>query len=169
MSESTLSALIGWNRAEAKRWHAWFSTHPDALNVSMGSGGGVSGAGVNIATVRKLILHTFAVDLRYGQRLVGLPVAAFENIEASTIDELFALAERGSELLAGWLAQATNADLDRIHTFMTLSAGELTATARKVLVHSCTHHVRHWAQIATVLRMNGHKSDWLHDFLLCDA
>jgi hypothetical protein len=36
-------------------------------------------------------------------------------------------------------------------------------------LHSSTHHVRHWAQIATVVRMNGMKSDWPHDFLLSDA
>lgn len=160
MSEPTLSALIGWNRTEAKRWHAWLTAHPSALEVSMGSGAG---------SVRKAIFHTFAVDLRYAQRLVGLPVAAFENIEASDTEALFALAERAYGLLAGWLAQATSADLERSHTFMTLSAGERTASARKILVHCCTHHVRHWAQIATVLRMNGQKSDWPHDFLFSDA
>lgn len=160
MSEPTLSALIGWNRTEAKRWHAWFTTHPGALEVSMGVGAG---------SVRKAIHHTFAVDLRYGQRLVGLPVSAFETIEAADTDALFALAERTYGLLEGWLAQATSADLEHIHTFMTLSAGERQASGRKILVHCCTHHVRHWAQIATVLRMNGKKSDWPHDFLFCDA
>lgn len=160
MSEPTLSALIAWNRVEAGRWHAWFTAHPAALEVSMGSRAG---------PVRKAILHTFAVDLRYAQRLVGLPVSAFEHIEAADTAALFALADRAYGLLDGWLAQATPADLERIHTFMTLSAGERTASARKILVHCCTHHVRHWAQIATVLRMHGQKSDWPHDFLFSDA
>lgn len=164
MSEPTLAALLAWNRAETRRWHAWFAAHPAALEVSMGPG-----AGPGTATVRKAIHHTFAVDLRYGQRLTGLPVSAFETIEAGDLEALFALAERGQALLGGWLARATSADLDRVHTFMTLSAGERTATGRKILVHSCTHHVRHWAQIATVLRANGRKSDWPHDFLLNDA
>jgi uncharacterized damage-inducible protein DinB len=160
VGEATLSGLIGWNRAESRRWHAWFTAHPAALAVPMGAGAG---------TVRQAIHHTFAVDLRYGRRLVGLPVPAFEHIEAGTTDELFALAEQAYGLLDGWLAQATSADLDRVHTFMTLSAGEQRATARKILVHCCTHHVRHWAQIATMLRVGGQKSDWPHDFLLSDA
>ncbi len=160
MSEPTLPALIAWNRTEAKRWHGWFTVHPRALEVSMGPSAG---------SVRKAIFHTFAVDLRYGLRLVGLPVAAYEHIEAGDTDALFDIAERAYGLLDSWLMQATSADLDRIHTFMTLSAGERTATARKILVHSCTHHVRHWAQIATVLRMNGQKSGWPHDFLFSDA
>lgn len=160
MSEPTLAALIAWNRAEAKRWHAWFTANPIALDVSMGSGAG---------TVRKSIHHTFVVDLRYGQRLVGLPVSAPETVDAGDIDSLFALGERAGEMLAGWLAQATPAELDRVFTFTTISAGELSATARKIVLHSSTHHVRHWAQIATVLRMNKMKSDWPHDFLLSDA
>jgi uncharacterized damage-inducible protein DinB len=164
MAEPTLSALLAWNRAETRRWHAWFAAHPAALEVSMGPG-----AGAGTASVRKAIHHTFAVDLRYGQRLVGLPVSAFEHIEAGDLDALFALAERAHGLLDGWLARATDAELERVHTFTTLSAGERTATGRKILVHACTHHVRHWAQIATVLRANGCKSDWPHDFLLTDA
>lgn len=160
MSDPILSALLSWNRSEARRWKAWFTAHPGALDVSLGAGAG---------TVRKAIHHTFVVDLRYGQRLTGLPVSAFETVDVADLDGLFALAERALDLLDGWLASATPAMLDHVYTFMTLSAGERSASARKILLHTCTHHVRHWAQIATVLRMNGQKSDWPHDFLLSDA
>lgn len=159
MPEPTLHALLAWNRAESRRWHAWFLAHPAALDLPTGNG----------SSVRAVIRHVFAVDLRYAQRLAGQPVSAFETIEAHGIDDLFALAERAHGLLAGWLATATEADLARIHTFMTLSAGERTASARKIVVHACTHHERHWAQIATLVRMQGMKSDWPHDFLFCDA
>lgn len=161
MSEPILHALLEWNRAENRRWHTWFLAHPSALELSMGAG--------STSTVRGMIRHVFAVDLRYAQRLVGLPVSAFETIDVSDVAGLFGLAERAQNLLAGWLASATAADLDRSHTFMTLSAGERTASARKIMTHTCTHHVRHWAQIATVLRMQGQKSDWPHDFLFSDA
>jgi uncharacterized damage-inducible protein DinB len=160
MGEPTLSALLAWNRAESRRWKAWFAAHPAALDLPMGAGGG---------TVRKAIHHTVVVDLRYGQRLTGLPVSAFETIDVGDLDGLFALAERAHDLLEGWLAGATPAMLDQVHTFMTLSAGERSASARKILLHACTHHVRHWAQIASVVRMHGLKSDWPHDLLLSDA
>lgn len=160
MSEPTLHALLAWNRAEIARWNTWFAANPAAMEVSMGPGAG---------TVRKAIHHTFAVDLRLGQRLVGLPMSAVDHIEVSDAPGLFALAMRANDVLVGWLNQATTADLEQVHTFMTLSAGERSATARKILVQACAHHVRHWAQIATVLRMNGQKSDWPHDFLFSDA
>ncbi len=161
MSEPVLAALLAWNRAESRRWHAWFASHPAALDLSMGAG--------TTASMRTSIRHIFAVDLRYAQRLVGLPVSPFESIDVADVDGLFALGERAHALLAGWLATASAADLDHVHTFMTLSAGEQTASARKIVTHACTHHVRHWAQIATVLRLHGQPSGWPHDFLLSDA
>ena len=162
MGEPTLSALLAWNRTETRRWHAWFAAHPaTVLDLPFGEG--------RIATIRGLIHHTFVVDLRYAQRLAGQPVTAYEAIDEHHLDGLFALAERAHTLLAGWLEQATTAELDREHTFPTLSAGTRTASARKIVIHACTHHVRHWAQIATVLRSHGHPSDWPHDFLMSDA
>jgi uncharacterized damage-inducible protein DinB len=161
MSEPTLHALLAWNRTESRRWHTWFRAHPPALGVWMGRG--------SRATVRTQIHHVFAVDLRYAQRLVGLPVSTIETLDVRDLDGLFALGERAHALLAGWLTTASEADLDRLHSFTTLSAGERTASARKIVIHACTHHVRHWAQIATVLRIHGHPSDWTHDFFLSEA
>lgn len=162
LGDPVLSALLAWNRAETRRWHTWFSARPAMLlDLPFGEG--------RIATIRGLIHHTFVVDLRYAQRLAGLPVTAYESLDEHDLDGLFALAERAHGLLAGWLEHATPAELDREHTFQTLSAGTLTASARKIVIHACTHHVRHWAQIASALRSQGHRSDWPHDFLMSDA
>jgi len=40
----------------------------------------------------------------------------------------------------------------------------LTATPRKIVVHILLHQIRRWAQIATLLRLNGLVDDF-HDFL----
>jgi uncharacterized damage-inducible protein DinB len=161
MCDPVLQALLAWNRAECVRWGTWFAAHPEALALGLGAGAG--------GTVRQAIHHVFAVDLRYAQRLMGLPVAAFETIEADGCAELFALGVRAQDLLSAWLARATPAELAQDHTFMTLSAGERRASARKILLHATTHHVRHWAQLATILRQHGSRGDWAHDFLLSDA
>ena len=39
-----------------------------------------------------------------------------------------------------------------------------TATPRKIVVHVLMHEIRHWAQIGTLLRLNG-IVDEFHDFL----
>jgi uncharacterized damage-inducible protein DinB len=38
------------------------------------------------------------------------------------------------------------------------------ATPRKIVVHTLMHEIRHWAQIGTLLRLNG-LVDEFHDFL----
>ena len=40
----------------------------------------------------------------------------------------------------------------------------LKATPRKIIIHVLTHEIGHWAQIATVLRLNGFKGEF-HDFI----
>jgi uncharacterized damage-inducible protein DinB len=40
----------------------------------------------------------------------------------------------------------------------------LSASPKKIVVHVLMHEIRHWAQIATLLRLNGFKGDF-HDFL----
>ncbi len=135
MSEPALPALLAWNRAENQRWHAWFRDHPAALDLPLGAG--------SAGTIRSLIRHVFAVDMRYAQRLLGLPVSSLETIDAVDVDSLFALAARANEMLTSWLAGAGQGDLAHRYTFMTLSAGERSASARKSLIHTCTHQVRH--------------------------
>ena len=54
--------------------------------------------------------------------------------------------------------------------FDTLSAGRLTGSARKIVAHALVHGVRHWAQLATILRQQGRPTTgWQHDLLLSDA
>jgi hypothetical protein len=46
---------------------------------------------------------------------------------------------------------------------------ELKASKRKMIVQALTHSIRHWAQLATSLRQQGMKQDWIHDFLMSKA
>jgi uncharacterized damage-inducible protein DinB len=39
-----------------------------------------------------------------------------------------------------------------------------TATPRKIITHVLMHEIRHWAQIGTMLRLDGIVDDF-HDFL----
>jgi uncharacterized damage-inducible protein DinB len=46
----------------------------------------------------------------------------------------------------------------------TLMNNSLRATPRKIIVHVLMHEIRHWAQVATLLRLNGVAGEF-HDFL----
>jgi uncharacterized damage-inducible protein DinB len=44
----------------------------------------------------------------------------------------------------------------------------LKATPKKIVTHVLLHEIRHWAQIATLLRLTGVTDDF-HDFLFSPA
>ena len=162
LDQLSFRELLAYVSQETDRWHAWLrGQSPAVLDLSLGDGGR--------GTVRDMIVHIFAVERRYADRLLGDPVTPYEDLPSATVDDLFGIHHGARERLARFLAQATDEDWSRELTFQTISAGELSATVRKVFVHALLHGVRHWAQLATTLRQAGHPTDWGHDILLSDA
>jgi uncharacterized damage-inducible protein DinB len=54
---------------------------------------------------------------------------------------------------------------ETILEFQTRSAGTLRASCRTYLVHLLTHSIRHYAQLATLVRHQGMKHNWTADYL----
>jgi uncharacterized damage-inducible protein DinB len=154
--------LLAYRDAETARWRAWFEAHPaGVLDVRLSDG--------EIGSVRRLVRHIFAVELRYAQRLAGAPVTDWGEFREETLQEIFALGERARALVGEFLAGASDADFRERLTFATLSAGTITASKQKILANFVNHGVRHWAQIATALRQAGHGDQWPHDLLVSDV
>lgn len=155
----TYDHLLRYTEGETARWREWFAAHPDALDVPYGEG--------RLATVGTLILHIFAVELRYTERLEGHEtVTPYEDLEARGVDELFAIGERARTRLRAYLATMTDDDARVILTFQTLTAGTLTASKYKIASNVFLHGIRHWAQVASTLRAAGYRDQWGHDLLL---
>lgn len=47
-----------------------------------------------------------------------------------------------------------------------MTAGTVSASKYKIASNVFLHGIRHWAQIATVLRREGFTDQWAHDMLL---
>ncbi len=155
----TFSKLLQYVNEETARWHEFFQSNPKALDVP------VSIAGTK--NVREMLLHIFAVEFRYAERLNGVTeVAPYEAHPRETVEELFAIGDQARQKLAEYLAKAN--DLDHVLTFPTLTAGTLSASKRKIVVHMLLHGVRHWAQLATTLREAGFPQG-RHDFLFSNV
>ncbi|HKR29932.1 MAG TPA: DinB family protein [Terriglobales bacterium] len=153
--------LLGFYFAETQRWRGWLAANQKLLDLP-----------IDIAqakTVRDLVLHIVAVDLRYAERLLGEKVSDYEELPASTLAELFSTADRAREKLERFVGQANDAEWDQVLSFTTRSAGTLSSSKRKIFIHTLLHGMRHWAQLATYLRQQGHKQPWAHDFLLSDV
>src|SRR5207245_7486253 len=119
--------------------------------------------------VAGLVLHIFAVELRYAERLLGLPITEYERLRSANLDQVFAIGDDARTKLKQFLTRADEAQMREVLTFPTRTAGTLSASKRKIFTHSLLHGVRHWAQIATALRKAGYQQDWQHDFIFSDA
>jgi uncharacterized damage-inducible protein DinB len=156
----TYDQLLSYTEGETARWREWFDAHPDALDVQFGEG--------RLATVRGVILHTFAVELRYTERLVGKqePVTSYDQLRGDTLEALFAIGDRARAMLRDYLRTMTEEDAHVVLTFPTLTAGTLTASKYKIASNIFLHAIRHWAQVASTLRAAGYRDQWGHDMLL---
>jgi uncharacterized damage-inducible protein DinB len=47
--------------------------------------------------------------------------------------------------------------------------GKLVSTRKTVFIHAMMHSIRHYAQLATILRQHGIKPDWPMDYLFMNA
>ena len=154
----TFDQLLEYTDNETRRWHTWLSEHPAALDVPFAEG--------RFATVRGMIVHIFAVELRYSQRLAGQEVISYDDIHVHTLDEIFDFGTTARQALRGYLSGMTQQDAAVILEFQTLTAGVVTASKLKIASNTFLHAIRHWAQVATVLRAAGFREQWSHDMLL---
>ncbi|HEX9383980.1 MAG TPA: DinB family protein [Gemmatimonadaceae bacterium] len=156
----TYRVLLEVTSTEHHRWREWFVEHPKAWVVPFATG--------RMATIGGVVLHIFAVELRYAQRLLDQEVTAWEEFRQTSIDEVFELGDNARGQLVHFLTTAPEKELDRVLTFQTLTAGTVSASKYKIASNIFLHDIRHWGQIATVLRQNGFVDQWPHDMLLSD-
>lgn len=157
----TLDEFVEDNTKSTEGWYRWFVAHPEAFTIPCDI--------YDSKTAGGLVKHLFVVELRHSQRLTNQRVVSYEELPAATIEDLFKVHDQAVSNLRSFVASATQESLHENMEIQTLSAGTLHASRRKLFVHIMIHSKRHWAQLATLLRTHGHKTDWPHDFLFSDA
>jgi len=154
--------LMAYTDEETSRWEAWLRAQdPAVLDLGLGEG--------RWSTVRELVFHTFLVERRYADRLLGEPITAYEGVPHATVDELFAIHRAARAALERYVDRATPEEWDEVLTFQTLLLGPMYGSRRKIVGHALLHGVRHWAQIAMALRQAGWPEQWPHDLLAATA
>src|SRR5687767_14557342 len=88
--------LLAYTDAETERWRAWLQEQgPEVLEVRIGEG--------TRETVRDVIGHVFAAELRYAQRLLGRPVAGLDQLDLTTLDALWRIRHAARSTLQAYL------------------------------------------------------------------
>jgi uncharacterized damage-inducible protein DinB len=156
ISITELLEYIDWERA---KWLDLMRRHaPAALEISAGPHGDG-----RFEKTGELIRHIFSAELRYVERLSGLPLTDTAAMPSNDVEALFLFGQKTRSALRTLLETFPEADWDMPRQFKILDYS-LSATPRKIITHILLHEIRHWAQIGTLLRLNG-LTDGFHDFL----
>jgi len=146
--------LLAYNADETHHWKRWFGENPVALDLACD----VAGAG----SVRKLLLHIFATELFFANRVLDLPQADYDNLPHSNLEELFAIHGEANTKFLDFLEKATTEEWS---TPVSLGFRDFKASKRKMVAQALWHSINHRGQLATLLRQQGLKTDWIHDIL----
>ena len=157
MSQPILTAeeLLAWNETTAQNWRKLLTKHPELLISPCDIAG--------TKTIAELLQHIVAVQLRYAERIADLPITEYADVPFDSIESIYATHSRSIALFQQLLAANTN--WDEAVEFPTRSAGSLRSTRKTILLHSLLHAIRHYAQLATLVRQHGIKPDWPMDYL----
>ncbi len=151
--------LIAWVDKTAANWHTFVTTHPAVPSLACD-------IYKDTQTVAGLLHHIAAVELRYAQRLAALPEITYDSVPLN-IDSTPSTS-KPSPSSANASSDPTY-DWDCEIEFNTISIGKIAATRRIVLIHLLMHAIRHYAQLATLVRQHGFKTDFLMDYLIMGA
>jgi uncharacterized damage-inducible protein DinB len=152
--------LLTWNDTTAQHWHDFILANPITLALPCDIR--------NSKTVADTLQHIVAVELRYAQRLAGLPESSYEEIPRHSISFLFETHRLAFEMVRNLLDTPTY-DWSAEITFDTITVGRLRASREAILLHLTLHSIRHYAQLATLFRQNGFKPTWPMDYLFVAA
>ena len=118
------------------------------------------------STVGALLQHIVAVELRYAEQLNGLPPSDYAQIPFDSADAIYATHQRAAALVRDLIA--SNIDWDEKFNYVTRSMGPARSSRKTILFHSLLHSIRHYAQLATLVRQHGIKPGWQMDYLMMD-
>jgi uncharacterized damage-inducible protein DinB len=153
-----LEELLAWNEESATVWKGILEDNPAILELPCDIGG--------VANVQQFVRHIWGAELRWAQRLAGVPETARDTVPHGPLDALYDLHLQAVQLFAGLLAdQSQNWEATYTLDVSWLPPHARTSSRRKILAHALFHSQRHWAQLATQVRVAGFPSGFKGDLL----
>jgi uncharacterized damage-inducible protein DinB len=142
--------LIEYTDWERSKWSEILrSRGDDVLKIGMGPNGDG-----RFQSVGDVVRHIFAAEARYIDRLSERALTDASLVANDSIDALLDFGTRSRNQLKEFVATFPIERWDETVEFKLMN-NTIRATPRKIVVHVLMHEIRHWPQIATLLRLNG--------------
>jgi uncharacterized damage-inducible protein DinB len=160
MTQPALTAeeTMAWVELTSANWRDLVAAHPEILALPCDI--------IGVSTAGELLQHIVAVELRYAEQLSGLPPSDYSTIPFDSADAIYATHQRAFILFRELLA--SNIDWNQKFDYVTRSMGPARSARKTILFHALMHAIRHYAQLATLVRQHGIKPGWQMDYLVMD-
>lgn len=158
-----LNVLLEYTDWERQKWRESLLQHGDRILLTTTG----ANSDARFETVGDLIRHIFSAEKRYVERLSEEPLTDTASLPTENIKLLFKFGEESRKALREFIKALPAQQLDVPRDY-TMANHPIRATPKKFIIHVLLHEIRHWAQIATLLRQNGLKGEF-HDFLFSPA
>lgn len=155
----SLGDLVDYTQWQREKWYDWLRQHGnDVLKTGVGPHGDS-----RFQCLGDVVRHIFSAEKRYIDRLSGRQLTDPAVVRADDIEALFSFGRESRKSLQDFLETLPAQQWDVAEDY-TIGNFVVRASPRKILVHILLHEIRHWAQIATLFRVNGLAVEF-HDFL----
>jgi uncharacterized damage-inducible protein DinB len=157
----SIEELLHYTDEERERWERWFRENgEDLLKTPI--------VGHDENTAGALILHIFGPELRYVQRLRDEPLTQYRGRPSQTIEQVFGFGLETRKAMREFVCAAEPKDWTRV-VELNIAGHTRRATVRKIILHTLIHEIRHWAQMARIMRERGLEPPGGHDLLMSSA
>lgn len=149
--------LQAWVDMVSQRWKDFLCAHPQVLMLPCDIR--------ETQTVAQLLQHIVAVELRYAQRLADVEETPYDAIPFDSAESIYHTHDQAMSVLSG-VTDRADSFWDEWIQFATRSAGTMELPRHTVFVHLFMHSVRHYAQLATLVRQHGYPVDFAMDYII---
>jgi uncharacterized damage-inducible protein DinB len=157
----TATELLQYTDEERERWERWFRENGEEL-LRMPI------AGQDERTAGALILHIFGPELTYVQLIRGETRSNYRGRRCERVDELFGFGIETRKAMRELVENLGPEEWTRVVEFA-IGGRTFRASVRKVVFHALIHEIRHWAQVARIMRDHGFEPPEDHDLLWSTA
>jgi uncharacterized damage-inducible protein DinB len=161
MTQPDFSAtdLLRWWRLTSDNWRRLLADNPGLLEAPCDIAG--------TTTVAGLLQHLIGSELRHAELAAWLGVDKDFTVPMDSVGALYAVHDRAAAVLE----QLAVADVDWNEKveFTTRTGARLRVTRHILFLHAMLQAIRHYAQLATLVRQHGVKPNWPMDILFLDV